>query len=404
MSFFKFSLFSVFLITFFSLNNCSGVYSTREAILGSINSGLTPAPGGTEGENPVTVNITEPAKDDPKKDFTFFPYDLQPDTIAYLSCRENSFFTFKVGSYFSRSGVRLSEYFLQKQEEDNLENEELKSLIRKSTKYIATPKISIAGRLNFLYSIADGFFNIVLYNELSALVRTKNTRLNELDGENIEAKIKDGPRSFSLAEALNNNDYRLIISYRNAKGQIYYQSGERTIPGLDIYGRAYHVDFEEKLTYRYVLDSVQETKLPEKESQTDWTCPEELKLEIRRNEENAYTARKGYNAQQNARYKKAYPSIEKAIAEAGLPTDELTCEDSQSGGSTRTVLEKILGQNWNINVTQGCVSPKSASQFCYSRSGLFHINFSDQIENCKPIDKEGKNECPHFLSICIRQN
>ena len=79
-------------------NACSGAASKRAEILASLHSDLEvapPPPTKEEAEEFLNDNAeTEtPSEPDDPEEFNYFPYDLQLDTIAYMSCEKSQFFS-----------------------------------------------------------------------------------------------------------------------------------------------------------------------------------------------------------------------------------------------------------------------------------------------------------------------
>ena len=405
----------VLTLSFYLFNACSGAAFKRAEILRSISSNLETADSPPEVSDEEAEKIliedtqeeTESEPDDPEE-FNYFPYDLQLDTIAYMSCENNNFFTFKAGAYFERSGLRLSEYFLRKT--NSMSQGALRQLIESSTKYQAFPYFSFATSTNFTSTLTHAQFPLRLHRFITDLINTGNTRLRVLSDENnMEARFSYGIHAATYAKGLNGN-YRLLLSYKGGRENktLHKEGGDW---GVDVYGRVYEVQLNRKITStnlsRYVLSSVSERKLPENLPQTQWICPSALQFEVRRNENNAFEAQKMYDVQ-NAQYKKKYPSLSAALnaedANYRIPPDEPLCSSSSGGGTALAVARAVLGNNWDINANSNrkCISPKDPTDLCYlglpdrSRNRLAAAN-----QEC---DATVGRYCPHFLSICIRKN
>ena len=412
MSYFRL-IFSCFVLTLgiWFFNACSGAAGKRAAILGSINSGLPVA----ELEQPVedltddeveqvleeqTERESEPEPDDPEE-FNYFPYDLQLDTIAFMSCENNNYFTVKAGSFFSRSGLRLSEYFLKRQSSGNL-----KTLIESSTKYKASPHLSIAHKFDLISTITGStvFFPVRLNRVVDELIVSSNSRVNEVGGEFIEAKIANGNASALYARAFN-GDYRLLLSYVGGQhSSTLHQTGGEV--GVDVYGRVYSIRMDEYRDARYTLNSVSEEKRPEASSQTDWVCPDSLRLEIRRHSKNTFKSQEWYDKQSEA-YKKQYPTLQDALnapEKHRVPSNESSCSNSNSGGVARQVAAAVLNNEWDINIGSKCISPKSSSVFCYNKITSRGYPFERVAIGDPDCGASRKAYCPHFLSICVRKN
>ena len=402
-------LFSLIGCAFFT--NCTGVTNQRNAILGS----LTDPSLQLSTDEPDQVE-DQPALDQPDE-FNYFPYDIQLDTIAYTTCDVPNEFTMKVGSYFSRSGIRLSDYFLKEQE--TRDNASLKALIKSSTKHVAKPRLIFAKVSKVLtqsFRSSEQFFDIQLEDYIDELISTEAERLQRLDGNPIEAIIKTNPLNPAVLWSRN---AKLTLSYKKSRSE--KEPSIQRAPdeaSRNFYGRIYDVDFREKLKSRYVLNYVRETKRPVETAQPEWNCPEDLQFEIRKHHRQAYNANTFYG-EQDANYKARYPSVEAALAADDerhrIPDDEPICPNSNDGGQLLKVVRQILGTDWNINISQGCVSSTDSNVRCYSQehdSGPITIPVISYRSDCTnyfnpgPSLEERKKSkvCPHLLSICVRAN
>ena len=400
--------FLFFLLSAFLLSACSGAAGKKAAILNALNSNLETAPLPVEPkneeerneaikeDNEATEEEAEPEPEDPKA-FTYFPYDLQLDTLALMTCEVNSpGFSFKAGAYFERSGLRLSEYFLRKKA--LMTDSELKALIESSTTHRAFASFFYRSKTNFLAAGYTIPFGISLWRHLDELIATGATRLREIEGEGLSARISRGEESLSFAQGLNES-WRLGVFYKGNKGVIHKTGGDQ---GIDFYGRIYKVGVHDRGNNRYHLNSVSENKLPEGPSQKDWVCPESLRFEIRRHPERAWSAQRFYDAQ-NAEYKKKYPNLERALNAEGthkIEPDEALCPTSNAKGPALTVARKVLGDSWNINISKKCINLKTNSGSCYI--SRFH-RLASSRESCQN-NQQGYAYCPHYLSICVRKN
>ena len=377
--------------------SCTGVTSQRNAILSSLNDVNLQL--STEEPNQVEE---QPGLDQPDE-FNYFPYDIQLDTIAYTTCDNPNDFTLKVGSYFSRSGVRLSDYFLTEQE--NLDNTALKNLIKSSTKHAARPRLvfaKVSKVLTQFFKASDHLFDIQLEDYIDELIATGAERLQRLDGNMIEAIIKSNPLNPAV---LWSRSTKLTLSYKNREGQSIQRAPDEA--SRNFYGRIYDLNFREKLKDRYILNSLTERKRPVETPQPDWNCSADLQFEIRKSHKQAYDAETFYDAQ-NAAYKAKYTTVEAALAapdeDQRIPEDEPICPNSNDGGNLVNIARQILGTDWNINISEGCVSPVHSTVRCYSPEhdpGPTVIPVISYQSNCTNTKSK---VCPHLLSICIRKN
>ena len=377
--------------------SCTGVINQRNAILSS----LSDANLELDSEEPDQVE-EQPELDQPNE-FNYFPYDIQLDTIAYTSCDIPNEFTLKVGSYFSRSGVRLSDYFLTEQE--TRDNASLKELIKSSTKHVAKPRLvfaKVSKVLTQFFKTSDQLFDIQLEDYIDELIATGTERLQRLDGNIIEAIIKSNPLNPAV---LWSRSTKLTLSYKNREGRPIQRAPDEA--SRNFYGRIYDLNFREKLKDRYIINSLTERKRPVETPQPDWNCSADLQFEIRKSHKQAYDAETFYDAQ-NAAYKERYPNVEAALSapneDQRIPEDEPICPNSNDGGNLVNIVRQILGTDWNINISEGCVSPIHSTVRCYSLEhdpGPTVIPVISYQSNCTNT----KNKiCPHLLSICVRKN
>lgn len=394
-------------------NACSGAASRRAEILSSLTSDLEVAspPPATKEEAEEFLNekaVTEkPAEPDDPEEFNYFPYDLQLDTMAYMSCENPTFFTFKAGAYFARSGLRLSEYFLQKK--SSMSASALEALIKSSTKYQALPWLSYAHRNNLTTTNSSIQIPLRLYRLIGDLVATGTTRIRPGDGP-IEAQISYASNIVSsIVVGLNSGGWKLALTYKGGKGNKTLHKTGGDI-GVDIYGRIYTLELDEitsaRLLSRYALSSISEEKRPEAPPQKTWTCPKSLRFEIRRHSENAFQPKRHYDSLPG-NYRQKYPTLEAALnakdpKERIAPPEEL-CPSASSTGTAVTVARQVLGSQWNINTSKKCISLKSPSNFCYTMTS--QDNPAYRLANSgAECSANGGQYCPHFLSICVRKN
>ncbi len=394
------SFFIVTALSMYLFNGCSRA-GYGGAFYSLSNSPIPTAPedaNSPEKEDPTDNTSPPPDKPDeeppppPDKpsEFNYFPYDLQMDTLGYMGCPSaNEFFTFKMGSYFSKSGMRLSEYFLR--QKNKLSSTRLKELIKTSTKYQAAPQIHLSSKSNFLNKFKEASFGFKLNNFIDDMIEQSPRRIGAIRGDPIEA------RTFISSFDPKHDRYKktlLILSYRGPSGIYHKTKGEK---GVDIYGRLYDLDYESVSESRYVLSSVEEEKLPEGgPSQPDWTCPDKLKLQIRRHPRRIWK-KASFEAYLQSRN----------MEHQNIPSqDEQVCEDSNNGGSALLVAQALLGDDFNININDKCISPKNTSYSCYRRESQnnWRYRMADRDSTNCGQDEYGLDFCPQYLSICIRNN
>ena len=415
-------------------NGCSGAASKRAAFLASLNTNLPTAENEAEdeAENEAedeaevekTIVAEKEGKPDNPKEFNHFPYDLSLDTIAFMSVMHKDYtkghelaFNFKAGAYFSRSGLRLSSFFLKKK--DSLSAKKLKDLIKSSTKYQVIPWLSIAPRKSYAVT-PQAQIGFDLSDEVDELIRNGLLRLRRTTRDiPIETHIRESVnrRIINHFNADDSSRKDLVLSYKGGKeNQILHKTGWKQWGGKDMYARVYNLSFGRVRTGRYILSSISEEKYPEKSKQPGWKCPTSLIFEIRSHSALAWNVNRYYN-RQSAAYKAQYSlsDILDSNAEAEhrvLPSEQLCPTNGPTSGPVYEVAKKVLGRLWNINTRSHCISPANREDRFYvelDRGGdnkegekLLPNRLADLSHRCSTDSKS--NFCPHILSICVRKN
>ena len=368
------------------LNSCAGAARNRADILSSLSEDIDTAPEQAAEQAIEQAEKSNIQKKDDQQDFNYFPYDLQLDTMAYLSCASNQWFHFKAGAYFSRSGLRLSEYFLKQATKLKNENK-LKELVNSSTKKAAIPQFRL-GSTQLLTAVISGFKIPlpILSKEIPDLVKRPNTRRRIINDEPIEFIWTNNAMQSILPRVSNLNVGRMVLLYLNNRDNnnvIANTDQENFVRSQDIYGRVYKLSFEEEKNQRFVLEGIEEKQYPQKTTpDEEWVCPEVLKLAVRRHEDNINTA-------------------------AGEPS----CPPSKEGNALPVLTKIISTKNWNINLEEKCISPIKSSHICYDQlakqttpTKFMRVHETDDTCNNTNTNHGGWHRCPHYLSICIRKN
>ncbi len=415
-------------------NACSGAALRKQEILNSLSSSLDHAQtkdlSAEELEKEVDKNLkTEapPEKADPKK-FNHFPYDLKLDTIAYMghvdtnSKKNPKYFTFKAGAYFSQSGLRMSEYFLEK---SGTSAGALTSLIKSSTTYGAVPYFSIVPKNDLSASYGALTTNHFLFQPsklTQEIVNAKESRIRTTEyGDPIEASLN---LQAGHVGVLKNRD-KLILHYKQKQGTetVHIPDWKHAGGENDIYGRLYQVKMMEPSQttgtgeFRRIIQSITEQRLPKKhfeKAKKPWLCPSSLRFEIRRNARWAWNRAEYYHGPHQTAFKRKYE------IETLLP-DEQRCSNSCSeSNNSCKIAKKVLGDDWNINTNRKCISLKSPAE--NDRFYMFpdphrspDYRLADIGKPCNatstvvvkidpPRSSSHGNYCPFFLSICVRKN
>ena len=420
------------------LIGCAGASSLKSQLLNSLGEVLPEEQSDEEIAEQIKENTetTPPPPPDDPDDNNKFPYDLQIDTIAYLPSQTKSHPHFIAGAFFSRSGLRLSEHYLRAGED--MSNSDLEAYIKTSTKHLAMPFFGVHMKNNLRTELAPkkGFNGVIrLYRLIKDLVESKANRIREFENDSIavswtstKSSTDTPPYPGSIyAECFkpggqhiwcNNFQWVFALTYAkdtNKDTPLYHKTDAEV--GVDIYGRVYEAEFlraKNGNNSAFVLSSISEQKLPDKVPQNDWVCPDFFRLEVRRHSQNAYTEKKFYdwNSAHTPNYKKNYPTIEEAKNaedEKLRPlASELLCADSASQDTKYQVVRKILGDQWNINISDKCISPKSAEQrlaFYRATQQNYPSRFAFGEDDCLTQgDNFATKLCPEYFSLCLRKN
>ena len=407
-------------------NGCSGAASKRAAFLGSLNTDLPTAEEKPTAEDKAeakkTIVATEEGEQDNPKEFNYFPYDLQLDTIAFMSVIDRRYrnndlaFNFKAGAYFNRSGLRLSSFFLKKK--DSLSAKKLKALIKSSTKYQVIPWLSIAPRKNYAVK-PQAQIGYDLSDAVDKLITNGLLRLRSIRNLPIEARLNIGINNFVIHN-LNSDESSdrmdLVLSYKGGEqNQILHKTGWEQWGGEDMYARVYNLSLKTVRSGKYILSDISEEKYPEKSKQPGWKCPESLIFEIRSHSEQAWNVNRYYERQPaNYKARNSLSDILDSNADARdrvLPSEELCPTNGPTSGSAYEVAKKVLGTRWNINTTSQCVSPAHRDYRFYVEIDRGGDNRDDNqlpdrlADLYSPCSRSADNNfCPHILSICVRKN
>ena len=435
-----------------AFNACSGAGLRKQAILNSLNSSLDRAQikelseeeAVKEVEKTIVKEKAPPKTKPDPKEFTHFPYDLQLDTIAYMGYAAQSlqekdpyYFTFRAGAYFSRSGLRMSEYFLDKKK-SGTSIEDLIKLIKSSTQYSAMPYFKLVHKSSMVSKIQniDQQFLFRPYLLVKDMVEAGENRIRTIEGDPIEISL---PIQFAFVNLMASDDnrknaYRLFSYYRVGKESLVAHIPDYETPGGldDVYGRLYKIKLKREDIRgkdRYKLQSVTEQRLPKKhfKQQKPWICPNSLQFEVRRHPDRAWSFTRWYADQErnNPEWVKAHSALKSTRTftndgnEIKLQENEQLCDEGACSGTACAIATKVLGSDWTINTSQKCVSLKSPSNGFYMEltpqtSGHRLANRGQKCSTevatyfnqltAKAAHTRYHKYCPFFLSICVRQN
>jgi len=412
-------------------------FNASQRLQDQLNSGH-PADQGDSFDPGALEQQTAPEPSAEDAPFQDFAYDLQFDTIAYMSCLQDSqspqqgnnnqleyvgdFFSIKLGSYFSRSGVRLRDFWLNKKGDVE------KEIKGSSLQYQAIPRLGIVRKTNVYQGvrIIKNIENISLERMLPDLINSGKTRIRTFEDHPIETIIKQHGWIKYLDDV-----HSLILGYTGFSGSGNSQKNKgwirhptRSKAGVDFYGQLYQLRFQEvaNRSFRLKLVDLKEESRPDKSRQKNWICPQELNFTIYRNANNhsIYKAQRHYDAlisEHGESFRAQFPNVAAAkrasneYAGYRVYDDEPSCAAHTEGGAALKVAQAVLGPRWNINIEDRCISPVRKTHLCYQHldharaesAGLQMFRWRVSYESdCHGRDRS--RFCPHSVSICIRKN
>ena len=330
----------------------------------------------------TTGDNTKTTTPDSDLNTSYMPYRLKLDTIAFMTCdtpRFDKAFTLFAGAFSTAGGIRLKKYFPDK------------SSIRQYPYHSSAPAMEVTGSRTGASGGADLTFfgqrnNISLPEYLQELLDSGSQYQNTFGRTQVQAF----KRSFgSIGEvrtfASTLDQSYLFAGFGNSGDLKTYQtdSGDSYAHGL-----SFEVDLAERGKF-HVIRSITETDYQQVEnnkgilstpaSQRTWNCSSSYTFIIKR-----HTDLK--------------------------PRSESECTNNTDRGDPRfTILKNILGDGWNINVGDQCLSLKDSSDYCYgelnkkrteARGNVSAAKVLYNTQECS-IQNAGRF-CPHYLSFCVR--
>ena len=307
------------------------------------------------------------------------PYNMMMDTMAFISCDpDNVSFKFRMASTYE-GGIKLKDFLRDKTERE----------IKEYPYYRAEPFLGFtqSSSPEHISTWSSGSLDFSGGKDFN-FPSTVQSYLGQLIDDGGFLKTKDELRGRSGGEEYISVsfkkyypglfDLQLLLGFRYRKNPLFYETQDED---LYIHGRYYEVDIDTDSNDREHISEVFEIN-PQDDNEVSWDCSRDILFEIRRHPDNVpSTELEKENFQQ----------------EFGDFEDEYICPlNPKDPGNI--LLQNMLGNQWNVNVAERCVSPKSRGRqnSCYPRK----VARVGTIDDCRPGTIA--NDCPHFISICFR--
>ena len=318
------------------------------------------------------------------------PYDIRVDTASYLTCdsRElpDDVFAFQFSALNggeTGGGVRLRQAFSKK------DKSEIKQYpyYRSYPALIPIPRrwsISPSSRLqNSNYpSRTLTLPSIELEDYLDDFLDRGKNFTNEFGGDRFQMGWGANLNLKSSLRYLFQGQHLLLTFHQVGRGRSLLGYRDLENNREITHGRYYRIDVDEEEQY-YTLAEITERypvhkKLGEREY--EWEC--HPPFQVRRHDNHRYIG-------------------EDMPVEPG-------CEDDDDGSSAYEIIQKTLGDDWNINPGERCVSLKSHRKSCYKYTHRPHSGSRSMNQGKGRVDYSDCSKrnvaklCPHYFSICTR--
>lgn len=338
-----------------------------------------------------------------------FAYDMQVDHLAHMSCSnmsssydQDAFWTFKVGAYDSGSGLQVNQHYLSQtirlSTEERIQGlgaspansgAKLQLAIRSSYNY----QDIFSANVNNLKSEYD-FHNFHApfdnYDIAKQLILNQKSRQHYFPSLGVNPKIELKLRFLNSSQA-SQSMYNLLsttglltLNYTSNQGVDGIARSNSYGSKSSIYGRGYRlrfkmahgIDTNGNITpYTYAnsrsIASVQEIDTSTGQLLlSNWDCNEKYTFMIVKPQDVGVRTICGANGTEpipTANQKEAYDALRKV-----LPSTD-----------------------WSVDLARRCIVPKKIGQ-CYGNNSST-INYNGGT--CDP----SQNNCPHYVSICVRK-
>ena len=386
-------------------------------------------------------------------------FDTVVDTLSYMSCEgmssnynKRAYFSFKVGAYSSRSGIRLTRQFL-----DSVNRHNLEAKVRR----LKETENNLGTRLQMGIHRQDDYLSPLRFGSSSAKGRAYDreilgplsddvyaSQIAELDGNSrvnyfkglpdFDGKVIEGHLDMvNLLPGLQDSLRNLLEGVGSRPGLItlgYTKEGwgEGALIGPDqspadqkAFGRGYRVSFGNGHRYdlgttniidsyvaqgnnfnitKRTLQEIVEVDLNggSSASEAQWICPQSEKFMIFRPQDVSQHSEEDMPC---------------AVDRYGV---QIPVQESTLSAEEAITYRVLLPEDWSIDFTRRCVVPKRNGDGCYGSENNDKnsiVNYYGHWENgrcgedvIKDLDMNGDGRtekvtilCPHYVSICFRQ-
>lgn len=338
-----------------------------------------------EGQNPEDFECDpddDTNCDNEHVDEMDMPYDMLMDTVSYLTCDSRNLpddtFAFKVEA-LREGGVRLRAKFGQMEENEIKQypyHRSYPALIPIPPRWWVHPSTEVQypvpGRFGALPSIE-------LEDYLDDFLENGKIFKKEFGRDHIQLGWKANLNLRYSLQSLLEASYLLVSFYHAGRGSSLL--GYRDLDGdrETTHGRYYRVDLSEE-EQQYTLSDITERYEFRTEKENSWSCG--LRFKVRRHDDHRYVG-------------------------GGQPA-EPGCEDNDDGSAIYRLVRQVLGDDWNIDPEEYCVSLKNRRKSCYRYTENIHQgtrninNGKGRVDHFDCTGTDILRLCPHYLSICTR--
>jgi hypothetical protein len=344
-----------------------------------------------------------------------FAYDAGFDTVTYNSCAQaklkqsDAYFSIKAGAY-STGGIKLKTDFFSYVDQNfspiypatSLSVEQYKELLQDSpANKEMTPNMAMRVKNSLTDVYTKG--TLTLYQDIIPMVGLLSDPLisESLINKGVtstyfpfstEQKVLEAALTFNDSETMASsfrgyltNTATLALTFTPPEPEIYKVAAvSTTYPVKTAYGKGYNLGFSSApytvagSAVQRVMSSITEVDLASPStSGKAWTC--------------------------NRKY------FVVPEADASLKCPAHTQAEIDGSATIRTELaiarRHLRADQWDVNVTYGCVVPKVTSVSCYeANTTSFPTVEYDLTKTCYPATSNANSQCLHWISICTRDN
>lgn len=332
----------------------------------------------------------EDEDEDEEIDEMDMPYDIRVDTASFLTCDARKLpddvFAFKFSALeggTAGGGVRLRQAFGKKDKSEIKRYPYYKSypaLIPIPKRWSISPSNNI--RNSNYPSQKLSLPSIELEEYLDDFLEKGANFTHEFGRERLQLGWEANLNLRYSLHHLFKNNHLLLSFYQPGRGNSLLGYRDLENRKETTHGRYYRIDVEREKQYYILTDITERYPIHKKvgETEYEWDC--HSPYEVRRHDNHRYLGE-------------------------GSP-EEPGCEDDDDGSEAYELIQQVLGEDWNINTRERCVSLKSHRNSCYrythsphqasrrTNQGKGRVEFSDSCEN------HIARLCPHYFSFCTR--